>query len=144
MEKNRLGDYIRERRVSLGLSQEALANLIGITSSQAEISRLERGQVMMPRRARMEELAVALDVTLGALLVASGWLTVEEGAEADAMPAVAERQHVRNTEGLLVDLAAIQIGLQMLMERVTTIEESLRTPEPSPGDDSAPTPDQAR
>ena len=83
-------------------------------------------------------------MTLGALLVASGWLTVEEGAEADAMPAVAERQHVRDTEGLLVDLAAIQIGLQMLMERVAAIEESLRPPEPSPGDDSAPTPDQAR
>jgi transcriptional regulator with XRE-family HTH domain len=75
MEKNRLRDYIRERRVSLGLSQEAPANLIGITSSQAEISRLERGPLMMPGRA-------------------------EE-------------------------------------------EQALRTPEPSPGDDSAPTPDQA-
>ncbi len=68
-----LGQYIRSRRLELGLTQEQLAARVGESVSQAEISRLERDKVALPRRPRMEHLAVALDVSLGVLLMRSGW-----------------------------------------------------------------------
>jgi transcriptional regulator with XRE-family HTH domain len=86
MPNNDLGNFLRERRMDLGLSQEQLAERIGGTASQAEISRLERGQVMLPRRGRMEALAAALDISLGALLVHSGWLTEDERSDIDDSP----------------------------------------------------------
>jgi transcriptional regulator with XRE-family HTH domain len=76
-----LGTFIRERRQDLGLSQEQLADRIGETVRQAEVSRLENNRISLPRRERMERLAAALEVTLGEPLVRSGWM--EEG---DALP----------------------------------------------------------
>jgi transcriptional regulator with XRE-family HTH domain len=72
-----LGAFVRERRHDLGLTQEQLAERIGETVRQAEISRLEQGRISLPRRDRMEHLAAALEVSLGELLVRSGWM--EEG-----------------------------------------------------------------
>ena len=68
-----LGQLIRERRMDLGLSQEELAERIGDTVRQAEVSRLERNKIALPRRHRLEQIAAALDLSLGELLVASGW-----------------------------------------------------------------------
>jgi transcriptional regulator with XRE-family HTH domain len=68
-----LGAFIRRRRLELGLTQEALAEMIGGGVRQAEISRLEHDRVMLPRRHRLEQIATALDVPLGELLVRSGW-----------------------------------------------------------------------
>ena len=70
----RLGAFIRERRQALELTQEQLAERIGETTNQAEISRLERGHIQLPRRERLDAIARALDVSLGELLVRSGWM----------------------------------------------------------------------
>jgi transcriptional regulator with XRE-family HTH domain len=85
----RLGTFIRERRQELGLSQEQLAERIGDTVRQAEVSRLENNRIAMPRRQRMERLAAALEVSLGELLVRTGWMEMAEGAEFDALEAAA-------------------------------------------------------
>jgi transcriptional regulator with XRE-family HTH domain len=86
-----LGDFIRERRQDLGLTQEQLAERIGSNVRQADVSRLERNRVALPRRARLEDIARALDVSLADLLVQSGWGAAEvqhmNGAvDAELMP----------------------------------------------------------
>jgi transcriptional regulator with XRE-family HTH domain len=70
-----LGTFIRERRQDLGLTQEALADRIGGSVRQAEISRLEGGHVALPRRERLEAIATALEISIGELLVRSGWMS---------------------------------------------------------------------
>jgi len=81
-----LGQVIRLRRSELGLTQEELAERVGGGVRQAEISRLERDGVNLPRRQRLEQLAQALDMPLGALLARSGW----SGAELEFPPAAPE------------------------------------------------------
>lgn len=77
-----LGAFIRRRRMELGLTQEALAEMIGDNTRQADISRLENDRVTLPRRARLEAIARALEVSPGELLARSGW----EGGEAIDVP----------------------------------------------------------
>jgi transcriptional regulator with XRE-family HTH domain len=69
-----LGNFIRERRQDLGLTQEQLAERIGETVRQAEVSRLEHNRISLPRRDRLTALAAALEVSLGELLVRTGWM----------------------------------------------------------------------
>ena len=71
-----LGEMIHARRIALGLSQEELAALVSELGSeirQADVSRIERGRVGLPRRRRLEHIAAALGMSLGELLAASGW-----------------------------------------------------------------------
>lgn len=86
-----LGDVIRERRLELGWSQELLAERAsgsGDEVRQSDISRLERGRVGLPRRARMERIAGALGLPVGELLGRSGWAGAAEAfaAGGDALP----------------------------------------------------------
>jgi transcriptional regulator with XRE-family HTH domain len=65
----------------LGLTQEQLAELISSRDEfvrQTDISKIERGQIRLPRRARLERLAKALEMPLGQLLAASGWAGAED------------------------------------------------------------------
>jgi transcriptional regulator with XRE-family HTH domain len=87
-----LGQFIRSRRLELGLTQEQLAARVGEHVAQAEISRLERDKVALPRRPRMEHLAVALEIPLGVLLARSGWTA------ADDIPASALENAASNAE----------------------------------------------
>jgi transcriptional regulator with XRE-family HTH domain len=75
------GQIIRQRRIELGLTQEALAERVGDNVRQADISRLERDYIALPRRGRLEALAHALDVSPGYLLMQSGWLHSEDASE---------------------------------------------------------------
>jgi transcriptional regulator with XRE-family HTH domain len=68
-----LGQVIRTRRLSLGLTQEELAARIGDGVRQAEVSRLECDRVTLPRRRRLERIAAALEIPLGQLLANAGW-----------------------------------------------------------------------
>jgi transcriptional regulator with XRE-family HTH domain len=70
----RLGNFIRERRQELGLTQEQLAERIGDTVRQAEVSRLENNRISLPRRERLAAIAAALEVSLGELLIRTGWM----------------------------------------------------------------------
>ena len=72
-----LGRFIRARRRSMGLTQEQLAERVGPNVQQSDISRLETDKIDLPHRDRMEAIASALDVSLGDLLIATGWLDVE-------------------------------------------------------------------
>jgi len=72
-----LGEIIRQRRTELGLTQEALAERISDGLRQADISRLENDHVTLPRRARLEKIAKALELPVGQLLAHSGWTGAE-------------------------------------------------------------------
>jgi transcriptional regulator with XRE-family HTH domain len=72
-----IGNYVRERRQDLGLSQEQLAERVGGTYGQSDISRIERGHIELPRLATMVSLAASLEVPVGDLLIASGWFNEE-------------------------------------------------------------------
>ena len=76
-----LGQYISERRRDLGLTQEQLAERVDENVRQSDISRLERDKVTLPRRDRLGLLADALEVSLGDLLVRSGWMTTGDGMD---------------------------------------------------------------
>ena len=87
-----LGTVIRDRRCELGLSQEELAARVSDESDevrQSDLSRIERGKVGLPRRARLERIARVLGLSLGELLALSGWAGAETAfAPEDAPPAV--------------------------------------------------------
>lgn len=73
-----LGQFIRGTRLVMGLTQEELASRVGEEGiRQSDISRLEQDKIEFPRRERLEAIAAALDVTLGDLLIATGWLEIE-------------------------------------------------------------------
>jgi transcriptional regulator with XRE-family HTH domain len=72
-----LGQFIGSRRRALGLTQEDLAERIGGGVQQSEVSRLETDRVLLPRRLRLEQIARALEVPLGELLLRSGWVGAE-------------------------------------------------------------------
>ena len=121
MTPNALGTFIRERRFDLGLTQEQLAERVGPTVRQAEISRLERGQVVMPRRQKMEHIAAALDVTLGDLLHSSGWLTNDEADDLAFMDSPVE-----TTSHMREEMTALRETLQLAVERIEVMESRMR------------------
>lgn len=103
-----LGQLIRERRMELGLTQEELAERVGVGVRQSEISRLERNRVTLPRRQRMEEIAQALDIPVGLLLARSGWVGAEmiDADHGEANGAGREPESRRDTESVLGERAA--------------------------------------
>ncbi len=80
MREQTLGQFIRVNRLAMGVTQEQLAERVGDGVRQSDISRLEQERVEFPRRERLEALAGALDVTLGDLLISTGWLEIEHAA----------------------------------------------------------------
>lgn len=81
------GPVIRDRRLELGLTQEQLAELIADGVGQVDVSRMERDQITLPRRPRLEAIAGALNLPIGALLMRSGWVEATRRPAVDAVPA---------------------------------------------------------
>lgn len=73
-----LGQFIRTNRLAMGLTQEQLAERVGESLRQSDISRLEKDGIEFPRRERLDAIATALNVTLGDLLISTGWLEIED------------------------------------------------------------------
>lgn len=61
-----LAENIKKYRAKLGLSQEDLARAAGITHSA--LSKIEAGYSLNPRVLTVQKIAIALDVTVDALL----------------------------------------------------------------------------
>jgi transcriptional regulator with XRE-family HTH domain len=80
-ESRSLGEAIRLRRLELGMSQEELAERIGADVRQSDVSRLERGKILFPCLERLNQIATALGMSIGTLLVEAGWFTDEDTAE---------------------------------------------------------------
>ncbi len=125
-----LGDFIRERRQDLGLTQEALAERVDDHLRQSDISRLERDEIALPRRERLEQLAKALEVSLGELLVRSGWMV--EGEEAvTAVTLIAppdEDLHASDDPdlaSLVADVATLQTSVDAMAELLTHVDQTL-------------------
>lgn len=71
MKNTKLGERLKALRKSRGWTQENLAEVSGLTRSH--ISRLERGDIELPSRARLLRLADALGTTADDLLTAAGY-----------------------------------------------------------------------
>lgn len=76
--KEKLGSRIKAFRKAKGLSQEQLAELVGI--EQKHVSRLEVG-TSYPTIDRLEKIAVALDVPMGSFFDAGNQTYYEEKAK---------------------------------------------------------------
>lgn len=70
---------VREKRLERGLSQEELAELVGM--SQGWVAKIESGEIKYPRRKTLERMAFALSVSFTELLIASGYATTRAEAE---------------------------------------------------------------
>lgn len=127
---NKLGNFVRERRQDLGLTQEEVANRIGGSATQAEISRLERGTISFPRRTRLEGLAAALEVTLGELLLHSGWLTSTEQVQIDEVSTVQSRAVAPDNASVLVELEQLREALLTIIDRIGSMEAMIRQAPP--------------
>lgn len=115
-----LGQLIRQRRMDLGLTQEELAERVGDGMRQAEISRLERDRVGLPRRNRMEQIARALDVPLGVLLARSGWV----GAQ-DAFPSAEGPQEPEEREIATERVAVLQYNGSAVTNDVPHLSDAI-------------------
>jgi transcriptional regulator with XRE-family HTH domain len=116
------GDYIRERRLHLNLTQEQLAERMGGAYTQSDISRLERGLVGLPRLTTVVSLAAALEVSVGDVLIASGWFEDE-----DIVPSLTSATAEQDT--LATVLAAIEAELDSIRDlehQATVRSERLR------------------
>lgn len=128
-----LGQFIRQRRLELGLTQEQLAEQIGDSFRQSEVSRLEHDRVSLPRRERMEHLAAALEVTLGELLAHTGWLTggaddLKDGDVDATIEAVdpGEPLTPADVRTLVEAVEAARSVIRTAMEALTMADEILR------------------
>ncbi|MDQ3657056.1 MAG: helix-turn-helix domain-containing protein [Chloroflexota bacterium] len=68
----------------------ARVNRLGGDMRQSGISRLERGQVTLPRSHRLQQIAEALDITPGELLARGGWSGADSPFVTSAMESGAE------------------------------------------------------
>jgi transcriptional regulator with XRE-family HTH domain len=100
---------------------------MGGSASQAEISRLERGTIALPRRARLDALAAALEVSIGALLVHSGWLTDAEAEAFDGGAGPLPQPRSPETEAMLAEVRFLQATLLAAVERVGLLERTIRS-----------------
>lgn len=67
-----LPQWVRQRREALGMTQPALAKKMG--RERSTVSHIERGRSKRPTLPTMSQLAIALESTLGQLLVETGLL----------------------------------------------------------------------
>jgi len=127
-----LGAAIRERRRQLGLTQEQLAERVGDSVTQSDISRIERGTVALPRRQRLEQLAQALDLSLGDLLVRSNWMDLgSDTLPSTGLPDAGDRTAA--LYGDMVDpvlhdyLRDIEMRLDIMANDIATTQQAVRT-----------------
>lgn len=73
------GTLVKERREAKGLSQEEVADRVGM--SQEWTSMVERGRVHQPRIAVLKRLAPVLGVDIEDLVIAVGYATTKTGAD---------------------------------------------------------------
>jgi transcriptional regulator with XRE-family HTH domain len=101
-----LGATIKRRRRELGWSQVEFAARVASrgdgTFRQSDVSRLERGKVLLPHRERLTQIAAVLELPLGELLSRSGWAGAETlfPAEATAANPLVLPQHGAKAPGI--------------------------------------------
>lgn len=128
-----LGEFIRERRRDLGLTQEQLAERMVSEVRQAEIPRLEHGHVALPRRQRLEDIAQALEVSIGELLIRTGWMTEEalflgarNGAHED-VPSLneVEERALRTVAAVMESVAVVRVRIAEAMAALDQAESTV-------------------
>ncbi len=99
-----LGQYIRQRRTSLGLTQESVAEQAGI--GRSHLSQIESGKIGLPNATIRRRLAKTLRVRHVDLLVAAGEISEDEvrngtAPEPSELDEIADRLTVDARDALL-------------------------------------------
>ena len=121
-----LGEFVRECRETLGLTQEELAERIDQGARQSEVSRLENDRISLPRRARLEQLAVALEVSLGDLMVRTRWMSDEGEGGRQAPPAGAAPTRASDDE-VATRLDAVEVAITDVRSALAAVDVRLRS-----------------
>ena len=101
-----LGAAVKARRIELGLSQQDVADRVADGMTQPDVSALERADVKLPRRPRLERIAAALEMPMSELLARSGWADADQYFAATA-EAIA---HAGHSPGGSDDRAALNVA----------------------------------
>lgn len=111
-----LADFIRERRLQLGMTQVELAESSGV--NQPLISDIERGQTKLPNADARRRIARALGIRHLDLLVAAGELLEDELPGAVDTP-LTRHQRLLNLVDLSIDSRETTLDtiLQMWMDQ---------------------------
>lgn len=112
MREQTLGQFIRANRLAMGMTQEELAERIGEGVRQSEVSRLEQDRIEFPRRDRLKAIAAALDVTLGDLLMSTGWLEIEHAT----LIAQVKDEEVPDPDVLQDAMAVLSVAKEMVAQ----------------------------
>jgi transcriptional regulator with XRE-family HTH domain len=134
-----MGNFVRERRRELGLTQEQLARRVGYV--QERISVLERGRYGMPSLPALALLADALEVPLAEMLRRAGYqVEGDSGSRAEAARVGNKPEQFRrlleenmrlaeelvSTQRRLQDACATMSEVDVLHERMRTSREQMR------------------
>lgn len=74
-----LAGIVRVKRMELGLSQEELAEAVGM--SQGWVAKIEAGDIHYPRKKTLERMAFVLRVSFADLLIAAGYARSKDEAD---------------------------------------------------------------
>lgn len=88
-----VGKRIKERRLELGLSAEALAPLVGL--SPATIYRYENGGIKKVNTTKLRPFAIALKTSEAYLM---GWIN-ESGEDVETKPAISDILYISKPRG---------------------------------------------
>jgi transcriptional regulator with XRE-family HTH domain len=83
-----LGQIVAHRRNELGISQEALAEMVGV--SRGAIAQIETGTIRQPKQETLLALAKALNLSVRTLLLEAGILPREEATTRELEADIAE------------------------------------------------------
>jgi transcriptional regulator with XRE-family HTH domain len=134
-----MGNFVRERRRELGLTQEQLARRVGYV--QERISVLERGKYGMPSLPALALLADALEVPLAEMLQRAGYrVQPDSGDGAEGLRAGTQPERFRrlleensrlaeelvSTQRRLQDACATMSEVELLHERMRSSREQMR------------------
>ena len=123
-----LGAVIRDRRRAFDMTQEQLVILASddlVFLRQLDISRIEGGRIELPRRVRLERIAVALDIPRGELFVQAGWDDADKILNGNVPSGTFQGQ---TNPGLIDGCAGGWVERWRILQRPRSIE-----PNPPPG-----------
>lgn len=101
-----LADIIRAARMAANLSQQDLADRVGLGMTQRDVSFIESGRNKRPNPARLDKLAAVLDIPRDDIYQSSGYAAYWLRGAAPDPSVVRYFASISGDRGALIDVAA--------------------------------------